>query len=138
MQADARLAELQARLQRAARFGAAMAALATPPRGLVASISAETIVCRCERLSRAELDEAIAQGAVTINDLKSATRCGMGPCGGRMCEYAAMQLIAAHTGRSPEEIGPSTARPPLRPVTLQALAGDFDYDSLPMIEPAPL
>lgn len=137
-QATPRLAALQMRLRRAARFGDAMAVLALPPAKLAAAIAPETIVCRCERLSRAELDLAIAQGAVTVNDLKSATRCGMGPCGGRMCEYAAAQLIAAGTGLRPEEIGPSTARPPLRPVTLQTLAGDFDYDSLPMIEPAPL
>jgi hypothetical protein len=55
-----------------------------------------------------------------------------------MCEYAAAGLIGARTGRTPEQIGQSTARPPLRPVALQALAGSFDYDSLPMIEPAPL
>ncbi len=137
-EAENRLVVLQARLGRATRFGEAMARLATPPPNLAASIPAETIVCRCERLSRADLDAAITQGAVTVNDLKSATRCGMGPCGGRMCEYAAAGLIGARTGRTPEEIGQSTARPPLRPVALQALAGSFDYDSLPMIEPAPL
>ncbi len=137
-QAASRLAGLQARLQRAERFGAAMAALAAPPAGLIAAIPPETIVCRCERLSRSELDMAIDQGAVTVNDLKAATRCGMGPCGGRMCEYATAGLIAVRTGRTPEEIGQGTARPPLRPVPLQALAGDFDYESLPMIEPAPL
>jgi thioredoxin reductase/bacterioferritin-associated ferredoxin len=137
-QAVLRLAGLQAQLRRAQRFGVAMDALATPPAGLVVAISPDTIVCRCERLSRAELDTAIDQGAVTVNDLKAATRCGMGPCGGRMCEYAAAELIAARTGRTPEEIGQGTARPPLRPVPLQALTGDFDYESLPMIEPAPL
>jgi NAD(P)H-nitrite reductase large subunit len=129
---------LRPQLRQAVRFGDAMAALAMPPGKLAAEVLPETIVCCCERLSRAALDEAIIQGAVTVNDLKSATRCGMGPCGGRMCEYAAAQLIVARTGRTLDEIGPSTARPPLRPVTLQALAGSFYYDSLPMIEPAPL
>jgi len=71
-------------------------------------------------------------------DLKSATRCGMGPCGGRSCEDAAALLIAARTGRTREAIGQATGRPPLRPVTLQALAGAFDVDALPMTEPAPL
>jgi len=75
---------------------------------------------------------------VTLNDLKSATRCGMGPCGGRSCEDAAALLIAARTGRSREAIGQATGRPPLRPVTLHALAGAFDFDALPMTEPAPL
>ena len=31
-------------------------------------------------------------GAMTLNDLKTATRCGMGPCGGRLCEDAAARL----------------------------------------------
>jgi hypothetical protein len=47
-------------------------------------------------------------------------------------------LIAARTGRTREAIGQATGRPPLRPVALQALAGHFEYDSLPMPEPAPL
>jgi thioredoxin reductase/bacterioferritin-associated ferredoxin len=136
--ATARLAALQARLRRATRFGSAMGRLAAPRPAAVAAITPETVVCRCERLPRAELDVAIAEGAVTLNELKAATRCGMGPCGGRLCEHAAMLLIAAQTGRAPAEIGQATARPPLRPVPLQALAGSFDYDSLPMPEPAPL
>lgn len=125
-------------LHNAARFGGAMTALGTPRAGVVAAITAETTVCRCERLSRRELDAAITQGAVTLNDLKSATRCGMGPCAGRLCEDAAARLIAAQTGRTRDDIGQATARPPLRPVPLQALAGHFDYDSLPVGEPAPL
>jgi thioredoxin reductase/bacterioferritin-associated ferredoxin len=132
------LAPLHRQLRQAANFGAAMTALTKPRAGAAASITADTVVCRCERLRRAELDVAIAQGAVTLNDLKSATRCGMGPCGGRNCEDAAASLIAARTGRSREAIGQATARPPLRPVSLQALAGAFDYDALPMAEPAPL
>jgi thioredoxin reductase len=136
--AASRLAPLLGQLRRSARFGTAMTALTAPRPGVANVISAETIVCRCERLPRSELDVAIAQGAVTLNDLKAATRCGMGPCGGRSCEDAAALLIAARTGRTPEAIGQATARPPLRPVPLQAMAGAFDFDSLPMTEPAPL
>ena len=136
--AASRLAPLHRQLRRAARFGSAMTALTAPRDGIAAAITAETIVCRCERLPRAELDAAIAQGAVTLNDLKSATRCGMGPCGGRSCEDAAALLIAARTGRMREAIGQATGRPPLRPVSLIALAGAFDFDALPMTEPAPL
>jgi hypothetical protein len=47
-------------------------------------------------------------------------------------------LIAARTGRTREAIGQATGRPPLRPVPLQVLAGAFDFDALPMTEPAPL
>jgi hypothetical protein len=35
-------------------------------------------------------------------------------------------------------VGQPTGRPPLRPVDLDALAGEFDYASLPIGTPAPL
>jgi thioredoxin reductase/bacterioferritin-associated ferredoxin len=124
-------------LARAKRFGAAMTTLAEPPAAALDAITPETIVCRCENLSRATLDDAIRAGAHTVNALKAATRCGMGACGGRVCEDSAAALIADATGLSRAEIGQATARPPLRPVPLGVLAGEFYYASLPMPEPAP-
>jgi len=35
-------------------------------------------------------------------------------------------------------VPPPTARPPLRPTPVAALAGDFEYDDLPIPKPAPL
>jgi NADPH-dependent 2,4-dienoyl-CoA reductase/sulfur reductase-like enzyme len=125
-------------LARTARFGLAMTQIANVGNGTVASIPADVIVCGCERLARAALDEAIDDGCATINDLKAATRCGMGSCGGRLCEDTAARLIALRTGRTRADIGQATGRPPLRPVDLDALAGGFDYDALPMATPAPL
>lgn len=120
------------------RFGAAMSALAMPPPGAAAMIEAEATVCRCEGLTRATLDSAIAAGARTLADLKATTRCGMGPCGGRVCGEAAAMLIAAATGWDRHTIGQPSARPPLRPVPLAAITGAFDYDDLPIPAPAPL
>ncbi|RDJ20100.1 FAD-dependent oxidoreductase [Bosea caraganae] len=122
---------------RAGRFGMAMTGLALPRDGLLSAMTPETIICRCEGLRRADIDSAIAAGSQTLNGLKSATRCGMGPCGGRVCEDTAAALIAQHTGLSREAIGQSTSRPPLRPVPLGQLAGAFNYLDLPMPEPAP-
>ncbi len=133
-----RVRPLRRDLARTARFGLAMAGLTMPRSGLLQAITSETVVCRCEAVTRAALDRAIADGAVTINDLKAATRCGMGPCGGRSCEDAAAALIAARTGHSRERIGTGTARPPLRPLPLDSLLGDFDYEQLPIPAPAPL
>lgn len=133
-----RAAPLQPARARAARFGKAMAALMQPLPRLVEAITPETIVCRCEGLTRATLDAAIAAGATSLGGLKSATRCGMGPCGGRVCGDAAALLIAAATGRPVAEIDPMSVRPPLRPVPLDLLTGAFDYDDLPIPEPAPL
>jgi len=123
---------------RSGRFGAVMSALAMPPPGAAAMIAAGATVCRCEGLTRATLDAAIAAGARTLADLKATTRCGMGPCGGRVCGEAAAMLIAAATGWDRETIGQPSVRPPLRPVPLAAITGAFDYDELPIPAPAPL
>ncbi|MFO1325162.1 MAG: FAD-dependent oxidoreductase [Burkholderiales bacterium] len=123
---------------RAARFGRAMTRIAQIGDGAIADIAPDVTMCQCERLTRRTLASAIADGCATINDLKAATRCGMGPCGGRLCEDAVARLITLATGRPRPLVGQGTGRPPLRPVDLDALAGDFDYDALPMATPAPL
>jgi hypothetical protein len=61
---------------------------------------------------------AIAAGAGTGALVKSVTRCGMGPCQGRVCLPIVEQFITATTGRPP---APGTARAPLVPVDFQAL-----------------
>jgi thioredoxin reductase/bacterioferritin-associated ferredoxin len=130
--------KIEADWHKSGRFGAAMSALAMPPPGAAAMIAADTTVCRCDGLTRATLDAAIAAGARTLADLKATTRCGMGPCGGRVCGEAAAMLIAAATGWDRETIGQPSARSPLRPVPLAAITGAFDYDDLPIPAPAPL
>lgn len=119
---------------RAARFGRAVASLSQPRKGLAALATDETVICRCEGLTRAALSAEIASGASSGNAVKSGTRAGMGPCQGRFCQAAIAGLIAAAEGTPV----PPTARPPLRPVPLSALAGDFDYADLPIPKPAPL
>lgn len=133
-----RHARLRRRFRRAARFGAALAPLTRPRPGLADAITADTVVCRCEEITRAALDAEIAAGAVSGNALKAATRCGMGPCGGRFCGEALAMLIARATGVDQATIPPPTARPALRAVPIGHVAGAVDYADLPMPEPAPL
>jgi thioredoxin reductase len=135
---ELRCADAKRARDRASRFGAAMTRLASIGDGAVASIANDVIMCQCEGLTRAKLETAIDDGCATLNDLRAATRCGMGPCGGRLCEDAAARLVAMRTGRTREAVGQPTGRPPLRPVALDALAGEFDYDALPIAAPSPL
>ena len=123
---------------RGERFGKAMTDLATPRPGLVRLTKSDTIVCRCENLTRNTLDVAIDAGAGSLGALKSATRCGMGPCGGRYCMTAAARLISERTGTPPENIYPPTPRPPLFPLPAGSIGTGFEYDDLPIPEPAPL
>lgn len=123
-------------LRRASRFGRAMSGLTRIRSGLVADISPDTIVCRCEDVTRRQIDDAVGAGCRDINQVKAVTRCGMGPCQGRMCGDAATSIMALSVG-SREHVGHLTARPPFRPVATQALTGSFDYDDIMMAEHAP-
>jgi NADPH-dependent 2,4-dienoyl-CoA reductase/sulfur reductase-like enzyme len=122
---------------RAARTGAAMARMMALRPALVAAIPPETLVCRCEGVTRAEIDAACADGAADMNQLKQFTRCGMGPCQGRLCGEAAAELVALQAaGR--ERVGFATGRLPLRPVAMDALLGEFDYADIPVPAAAPI
>lgn len=92
--------------------------------GLEALADGDTLVCRCEEVTGGELRAAIRAGCTGYRSAKVATRVGMGACQGRLCWPSAARLVAAATGRTLEEIGPASARPPERPVTLGDLAGD--------------
>ncbi len=134
---DRAIAKVHRELARAARFGGAMARISGPRPQAMRSIPDHTIVCRCEDIDAGHVRAAIAAGARTLNALKSATRCGMGPCGGRSCTASASALMEC-AGIGPREIGQATARPPLRPVSLAAVTGEFDYADIPLPEPAPV
>ncbi len=123
----------RAELVRSARFGSAMARLVVPRSSAMARVPDDTVVCRCEDISAGALRAGIAAGAREINALKAATRCGMGPCGGRMCADAAAALMEC-AGVPFAEIGRLTARTPLRPVPLDALTGTFEYSDIPLPE----
>jgi NADPH-dependent 2,4-dienoyl-CoA reductase/sulfur reductase-like enzyme len=123
---------------RALRAGAAMAGMMALRPAMVAAIPPDTIICRCEGVTRAAIDAAAADGAATLNQLKHFTRCGMGPCQGRMCGEAAGALLAAARGVPVAEVGFATARIPLRPVPLEAILGTFDYADIPVPAPAPI
>ncbi|MCA0424863.1 MAG: FAD-dependent oxidoreductase [Proteobacteria bacterium] len=119
------------------RFSDAMAGMMALRPEQVRAIAPETVVCRCEDITRGAIDAAIAAGAKDLNQLKHFTRCGMGPCQARMCGDVVAELLAIGTGDR-AALGALTMRPPLRPVPLEALLGDFSYSDIPIPEPAPL
>jgi thioredoxin reductase/bacterioferritin-associated ferredoxin len=131
-------APLRRRLGRAARFGQAMAGMMAPRAGQLETIPPEVVICRCEDVTRAEIEAAAAEGAREVNQLKAWTRCGMGPCQGRVCGDTAAALLARHHGIGREEAGLFTGRTPLRPLPLDQLTGDFGYADIALPPPAPL
>ncbi len=94
-----------------------------PPTELLSAPADETIVCRCEEVRAGEVRRAIHAGHKDTNQVKFQTRCGMGPCQGRQCDNAVSQLVARETGDDAMLKGGYRIRPPIRPLTIEQLAG---------------
>ncbi|MBR7103408.1 MAG: NAD(P)/FAD-dependent oxidoreductase [Lentisphaeria bacterium] len=62
------------------------------------------IICRCEKVSEAEIRLAIRKGHTTLDGVKLATRAGMGRCQSGFCSLEIMKLIAEETGTPLAEI----------------------------------
>ena len=97
-------------------------ALFTPPLDWVERQPDETLICRCEAVNRALLKAALEAGPAGPNQLKAFTRCGMGPCQGRLCGTHVSRLMASEQGRDMDEVGYYRIRPPLTSITLGELA----------------
>jgi len=65
------------------------------------------MVCRCEKVSEAEIVEAIRAGHTTLDGIKYFTRAQMGRCQGGFCTYKIMKIIMRETGMSWDQISKS-------------------------------
>ncbi|MDA0170661.1 FAD-dependent oxidoreductase [Solirubrobacter taibaiensis] len=108
------LPRLRARRAKLAGFAGILGELFDPRPGLLTLARPDTILCRCEDVTKGAVDAAVAGGATTMSALKVVTRCGQGPCQGRTCE----RLVAA---RLPEEPARFSGRAPMRPIPLDVL-----------------
>lgn len=91
------------------------------PRPEIMTPAGGTVVCRCEEL----MEEDVRQAALVSrgpNQLKAATRMGMGPCQGRQCAATLHHMLAKYSGRRVAELGHYRVRPPIRPVKLGEIA----------------
>jgi NADPH-dependent 2,4-dienoyl-CoA reductase/sulfur reductase-like enzyme len=82
----------------------------------------EVIACRCEEVSVGQIRRAARLGAQGPNQIKAFTRCGMGPCQGRMCGPVVGAIAADVLGKPIAEIGTWRPRAPYKPITVGALA----------------
>lgn len=104
------------------RYGRFLNHLCRIPPGCYAEIPDETVICRCEEITMGEIRRQIAHGFDTLNGIKRATRCTMGNCQGRTCGPILSDIIGAFTGQPQASIGCASARAPIKPVALGALA----------------
>ncbi|HJP33059.1 MAG TPA: 2Fe-2S iron-sulfur cluster-binding protein [Candidatus Latescibacteria bacterium] len=106
--------------------GGSMAPAAVRTSSLVAAPESgrdKRFVCLCEDVTDIDIETAVAEGYDRIELLKRYSTIGMGPCQGRMCGFNGIRLCARATGHSVQETGRTTSRPPVKPVSLGALAG---------------
>jgi len=109
-------------LARERRFQQLYGRLFTPGAGLDALAEDDTIICRCETVTLAQVKDAISMGADTVTAVKGLTRTGMGECQGRICGSLVAAQVAHLTGRDVPAVGTYTARPPIHPLPLEVLA----------------
>ena len=68
----------------------------------------EMYVCRCEEITKAEVIEAVRNGATSVNEVKRLLRTGMGMCQGRNCAKTIERIIAAELKVAPSEVPQAT------------------------------
>ena len=90
--------------------------------GIADSISDDTIICRCERITAGEIREEIKAGVLDMNILKATVRTGMGACGGKTCTELILRLYREE-GIDLDEVTLPTERPFVAEIPLSAFAG---------------
>ncbi|MFW5488883.1 MAG: FAD-dependent oxidoreductase [Desulfovibrio sp.] len=81
-----------------------------------------TVLCRCENVTIGDVRKVLDEGVRDLNEVKSITRCGMGPCQGRMCGPALAEIVGDYLSIEPDRTGLLTVRPPLKPIPLAEVA----------------
>ncbi|MGE0498663.1 MAG: FAD-dependent oxidoreductase [Ramlibacter sp.] len=109
------------KLRQQTRIRPFLDALYRPPPWL-ANPADDAIVCRCEEVTAGRIREMVQLGCQGPNQTKFFSRCGMGPCQGRLCGLTVTQLLAHELGRPPLDIGVYRVRSPLKPIALASVA----------------
>jgi len=120
---DLRAAPFEKRLLREKAVRPFLDRLFRPDSGLLVPGDDRTIVCRCEEITAGEIRKSLELGALGPNQLKSQTRCGMGPCQARMCGLTVSEIIAEYRKVDVSKVGYPRIRPPIRPIAVDQLAG---------------
>ncbi len=101
-------------------------------------MSEKCIVCPCEDVTLADVEQAIGLGYLDIDEVKRFTGLGTGPCQGKQCMVTTCLLLKTAQAadphrreRQPEAHAaphPFTPRPPVMPVSLYVLAAGKGAD----------
>lgn len=97
-----------------------------PAVGVRPSSDEEVIICRCERVTKKDVEEHVrATGSRDVNAVKAALRTGMGPCGGKTCTDLILRVFR-ELGVEPREVTPPVHRPFTQEVPIMAFLEESD------------
>lgn len=89
----------------------------------------DVLICRCEEITLGSIEKAIEEGCTTLNEVKRASRAGMGLCQSRTCSKLIARIISQKTGLPLSEVMPVNSRPPVRPVKIDVFSsGENDVE----------
>ncbi len=115
------LAALKRRRRRLQAFAAALASVYTDPGVWPELLTDDTVICRCEEVTYAEVKQALELGAGDVRTVKLLSRAGMGWCQGRVCGYAVGCLASRRRGGT-TDLAAALRMPIAAPVPLGLLA----------------
>ena len=107
---------LQRKLAGIERFRQGLETAFPFPEDWAGKVPDETIICRCEEVSAADIRATVNEGHWEINRVKAMCRVGMGRCQGRMCGLAATELVAHCSGRDLHSVGRLRGQAPIKPL----------------------
>jgi NADPH-dependent 2,4-dienoyl-CoA reductase/sulfur reductase-like enzyme len=119
---DRQAGPIRAALTRERAIRPFLDALYRPAAAVLAPPEDDVVACRCEEITVGQIRRAVRLGAPGPNQLKAFTRCGMGPCQGRICGPIVSAVIAEARGVPIGEVGTYRPRAPYKPITVGALA----------------
>ena len=101
----------------------AEAACPTHPWPIVSHPKGKNFVDFDEDLQLQDFENAVQEGFDNIELLKRFSTVGMGPSQGKHSNMNALRILAKLTGKTPQQVGTTTARPFFHPVPMSVLSG---------------
>lgn len=111
----------ESRLKSLRGFADLLRQLSHVPQSLLDQLlSADTLICRCEGRTVADLESDLAPSPHfnTADGFKLASRFGMGLCQGRFCSHRVTQKLALQSGLDENKVGGFSTRVPVKPVLI--------------------
>lgn len=110
---------IEQRLHRFGRFREGLENAYPFPHHLLDTLDEDTLVCRCEGISLAELRGWHKKAhPPEVNRLKAFSRVGLGRCQGRVCGLAAAELLARLWQQPIQSVGRLRTQPPIKPIAI--------------------